>query len=309
MELLERYLEALNTELPAAQAEEICREVKANILEELEAVPAAEQAVQLESILLHYGEPRQLALRYASVKPLIAAPDIRLFWELIRVMLATVAAIQGLALLLKWLTSSDIRLIQGLIQFTFATANMAAIGFTFITLIFYFSINTTETAKNAWQPADLPAVRFSWQRMKRTGLIQEMATLLFAVTLLWPSLWLTDSSFTVGSWFVPELQPWRVAMLLWCALALEVNFWWLFKPIWSKTKLKLNLLLNLSLLILLIWGALEPVWLTSSILAPLSNDPVAFNWAYWSRQSFLLVIAVVVSYEISRDSLRLRKLA
>lgn len=309
MELLERYIEALHAELPAAQAAEICREVKANILEELGSVPVAEQAAQLEVILLHYGEPRQLALRYAPAEPLIAASDMRLFWELNTVMLAIVVTVQGLALLLKWLTAAEIRPIQGLIQYSFATAHMAAIGFAIITLVFYFSKSTAASASASWQPTDLPAVRFSWQRIKRISLIQEMATILFAVTLLWPGLWLADVTVLDTIWFVPELQPWRVAMLLWCALALEVNFWWLFKPIWSKTKLKLNLLLNLSLLMLLGWGALQPVWLNDAVVALISNEPDAVSWAYWTRQSFLLVVALVACYEISRDSLRLRKLA
>lgn len=309
MELLERYIEALNAELPVAQAAEICREVKANILDELEAVPAAEQAAQLESILLHYGEPRQLALRYAPAQPLIAAPDMRLFWELNKVMLAIVAAVQGLALLLKWLTTADIRLIQGLIQFGFATAHMAIIGFALITLVFYLSKNTATTGNSSWQPADLPAVRFSWQRIKRTTLIQDMATILFAVTLLWPGLWLTEPTFTATSWFVPELQPWRIATLLWCALAFEVNFWWLFKPIWTKTKLQLNVLLNLSLLALLGWGAWQSHWLEPQIVASYIQSEQATQWAYWSRQSVLLVIALVVLFELGRDGQRLRKLA
>lgn len=308
MELLERYIEALNAELPVTQAAEICREVKANILEELATVPLAEQAVQLERILLHYGEPRQLALRYAPAESLIAPSDMSLFWELNKVMLATVAAIQSLALMLKWFTATDIRLVQGLIQFGFATANMAAIGFTIITLVFYFSKNTTTTSKNSWQPADLPAVRFSWQRIKRTTLIQDMATTLFAVTLLWPGLWLTEPTFTATSWFVPELQPWRIAILLWCALAFEVNFWWLFKPIWTKTKLQLNVMLNLSLLALLGWGAWQSEWLEPQLIASYIQSEQATHWTYWSRQSVLLVIALVVLFELGRDGQRLRKL-
>jgi|GEM_PF-2627520 len=328
MELLERYIEALHAELPAAQADEICREVKANILDELEAIPDSEQASQLTRILLHYGDPKQLALRYAPVTPLIAASDMALFWELNRVMLAVIAAIQGLVLLFNWLTSDHIRLVQSVIQYAFATATMAAVGFACITLIFYSTYLSKEgvskeghsnesqskarqTKKSTvpeWSPTDLPAIRFSWQRIKRTDLIQDMASILALVMVLWPSLWLTAPEVSLANWFIPELQLWRIMVLIWCALAFERLFWWLFKPIWNQTQLIITILLQLSLLVLLAWGASYSQWLAPDVIANFIENPQVLTWSYWTRQSIVAVIAVIILFELGRDLLRLRQL-
>lgn len=307
MELLERYMTALQAALPAEKAAEICREIEANILDELASVPPAAQETQLITILQHYGAPKQLALTYAPAQPLIAAEDMPLFWELSKVLLALVASLQGLAWLFSWLAAPDLRLIQGLLQYAFATAHMAAIGFALLCLGFYWSRNSDTGgihAKHSWHPTDLPEIRFNWQRIPRTELIQDMATIVFATALLWPGIWLAQAPLA----YLPEIQPWRIAVLLWCALALELQFWWLFMPIWSKAKLRLNLLLNLSLLLLLGWGACYNAWLDPGVLSGYLQHEQTQVWSYWTRQSVLLVIALVALYEIGRDYQRWRKL-
>jgi hypothetical protein len=78
MELLDRYITAVNEELDSADKVDLCKEIRANILDELDE-HEDNGADTLKTILERNGSPAECAQKYAPRAPLIAGENMPLF--------------------------------------------------------------------------------------------------------------------------------------------------------------------------------------------------------------------------------------
>lgn len=79
MELVDRYIAAVQRELPEDKRQEIGRELKANICDQLDAL--AEHAELTESqiadVLQQMGHPAQVAQQFVPPTPIVASEEDR----------------------------------------------------------------------------------------------------------------------------------------------------------------------------------------------------------------------------------------
>jgi hypothetical protein len=180
MNLLDRYLQAVRLRLPPKQQDDIVRELAEDIRSEVEDREAqlghALTDAEVEPILLRWGSPMAVALRYAPSRPLIGPLLLPLYWRVLRVVLL-------------WVLVPLALLVSGPAVIAAAhpwTATLAALGqyvqtaisgFAMITLIFVIleRVHPDHPVRKAWNPRDLPAVRPPERdELSRTGAVFEV---------------------------------------------------------------------------------------------------------------------------------------
>ena len=101
MELLDRYLDAIAVELPKEKQPDIIRELRANLLDLVDAAREDKGSelteAELGQLLQKHGHPVDVAQRYAPDLPLVAAEDMPLY----RTVLWHSAAVVAVLVLLK----------------------------------------------------------------------------------------------------------------------------------------------------------------------------------------------------------------
>jgi hypothetical protein len=96
MDLLDRYLQAVRTHLPASQQDDILKELKENLrapMEDQEAElgrPLEEDEVA--AILKRHGHPMFVAMRYRQTRHLIGSTLFPVYWFVMKIILALVGA-------------------------------------------------------------------------------------------------------------------------------------------------------------------------------------------------------------------------
>ena len=119
MELLERYLAAVAEELPVEQQQDIIRELRANLLDQIDAMqqdgPLSDD--QLSQLLLQQGHPVDMAQRFAPSAPSVASEDMPLYKSVLwhgAALLAVVALLKSLGGLVLADSINPVRLIMQL---------------------------------------------------------------------------------------------------------------------------------------------------------------------------------------------------
>lgn len=310
MDLLERYLAAVQQELPKEKQQDVTRELKANILDQLDALQAqapgqsAEQ--HLVQVLQELGPPKQMADRFHPPQPLIRAELIPLFLFTLFMVLGIIFLINVVQSTLLWLGHEQMGLFLLLKHMASGFIGDATLAFTGITLGFWSMSKEQKTrcsAQQNWDPLQLPQLNQSWQRISLSDVFHDLATYLFLLLLIWYPIWGEASlsvELSINSRFL--LQTFSPLLLLGIAL----SAWQLKQRYWTTVLLKFNLALNTLLvtaLFILAWtspffsGVPEQLpWLTTEQLER-------------SITITLLIIALFPGWEVIRDWRRLGQLS
>lgn len=196
MELLDRYLDAIAVELPKEKQPDIIRELRANLLDLVDAAREDKGSelteAELGQLLQQQGHPVDVAQRYAPDLPLVAAEDMPLY----RTVLWHSAAVVAVLVLLKSLgllvqldsfnpVTLIISLIAGFIE-QFSTVLLV------VTAIFYGAAHAGWTEKwrqRRFEIKDLP--RFPQARIRLSDTITDLTSAAFLLLLLWTPLWMS----------------------------------------------------------------------------------------------------------------------
>src|SRR5690554_482752 len=106
MDMVERYIAAVQRELPEAKRDDIGRELKSNILDQLEALEAQQQSLHQEDVarvLKALGRPREVAVAYNLPQPLISASLMRLYANTLYMVLGVLLVISVIEVTGAWL--------------------------------------------------------------------------------------------------------------------------------------------------------------------------------------------------------------
>ncbi|RUO66334.1 hypothetical protein SAMN06297229_0166 [Pseudidiomarina planktonica] len=312
MDMVERYIAAVQRELPEKKRDDIGRELKSNILDQIEALEAQQGKIsddEVAELLKTMGHPRKVALQFCPPTPLVVTQLMPLYLLTLYMVLGVLFVISTIEITGRWLGGAE----MGLLLFMKALAsdflNNAYFAFTAITIGFAVmsrdrkrdTADVVETCK--WSPEKLPSANKSWQHISLQDIFTELATLLFLVMLIWYPLWQPDSraqsiftaeTLTILSWFTPVI-----------AIAIAHSLWQLRTRLWSRNMLMLNIAVNAAFLIVAIWLMLSPV---VEINENVWRGEVAIAIIERSVQVTMLVIALIVAYEIIRDIRRLLRL-
>jgi hypothetical protein len=309
MDMVERYIAAVQRELPEKKRDDIGRELKANILDQIEALEAQQGRVsdaEVAEILQTMGHPRNVALEFCPPTPLVTTRLMPLYLRTLYVVLGVLFVISTIEITSHWLGGADMTLF--LFMKGLASNFLESVYFAFTAITIGFAVmsrsgkqeNLGKTGVCAWNPEKLPPAGKSWQHISLQDIFTELATLLFLVMLIWYPLFqpdsaalriFTDEALTILSWFTPVL-----------VVAIVHSLWQLRTRLWSRRMLMLNIGVNSAFLIAAIVLLTGPVVRTSEAAW---RD--GFGVAILERgiQGILIFVALVVAYEIVRDARRL----
>ena len=315
MELVNRYIAAVQRELPEQKRQEIGRELHANILDQLDAL--AEQqgseltGQQVADVLKAMGHPQQVARQFCPPAPLIAEPLMPLYKHTLFMVLGVLLVLQVVFMTKIWLTGSDIGLLLFIKGLASGFIEDAVFGFTAITLGFALMPATTAPGQckkhSQWQPQQLPPVGAGWQHISLNDIFSDLATYAFLLLIIWFPLW--QQMYAGAEQGGEVFSQLALVMLMWFSpvivLGVVSSLWQLRRRIWSKPMLQLNIGVNLAFTLIFILLALS---------GPLLQLDVERWERYFSPDAFqnsirlgLVIIALFPGYEVVRDTLRLRR--
>lgn len=245
MNLLERYLSAVEAELPAARANDIIRELRANLLDLLEAREQALgrplQPEELADLLQQQGHPALLAQRYAPAAPLIAAEDMPLYLTVLRYG-AALLAVLVLLKSLGWLVAADsLNPLRLVLQLGFSFIDVFASFLLWVTLSFYLCGRagwTQNWRQRSWRVADLP--RYPQARIRLTDIISDLTSTAFLLLLLWTPCWMSaEAQQQLPLALADPMRHWRWILTLLCLCSLAFTLYRLVSRLWQRWSLAL----------------------------------------------------------------------
>ncbi len=315
MELVERYVAAVQRELPESKRQEIGRELNANIMDQLDALK--EQQGQLSeddvaAVLKQMGRPRVVAYQFIPPKALVAAEDMPLLKHTLYMVLGVLFVLQVIGATTHWMGSSDGNLIRFMLQLAAGFMADACFAFTVIVLSFAAVNGSGHKLGNCpgkdWSPKELPKADLGWQHISLTDIFTDLATCLFLLVVIWYPLWMSPAEFAARSVTFTDTA---LLMLQWfspvVALSVLLSLWQLQQRIWSRSLLLSSIAINAAFTVFLVVLAFSGPLLQAG--------PAELNSLFTVLQlekGFtygLLITACFPGYEVVRDLLRLKQFA
>lgn len=309
MELLDRYLAAVAHHLPQDQQADVTRELRANILDKLDAereagTAGADEAL-LAGILTELGRPRAMAHRYCQPPALIRPEHVPIYSYTLFMVFGVLFLIQIVHSSIIWLSSDSMGLLLLLKSIAGGFIRDASFAFTVISLAFWL-MGRQEADRpavaTAWSPDQLPPLTRKWQRIGLNDIFNDLGLYLFLLMLIWYPVWvglpgslqLSDSARFLLQAFSPLL-----------VLGLGLGVWQLVRRVWTPALLRSKLVLNLMLI-----GAILSLAFSGPLLLSVPQGLGWLDQAHLSRSISitLLIIALLLAWEVLRDGRRLRQL-
>lgn len=220
MELLDRYLYAVRAYLPPAQQVDIIRELRENVLSQLEdketELGRALTREEQEALIKPYGHPALLGLRYAPNRHLIGPLVFPAYWHTLKISLGIIAIICVLLPGIALLTGMRGALANPLGSFF----QIAALTFAWMTLTFAgldYCVRKFRLLENwgaKWQPRSLPPIPKGVAAAPRS---RRLAALISTVAL--------------GAWWLLALKyPFLMMGPTWGMIRLSVAWEWFYIP-------------------------------------------------------------------------------
>ena len=310
MDMVERYIAAVQRELPEKKRDDISRELKANILDQIDALESQQGSVsdaEVAELLKVMGHPRKVALQFCPPTPLVTAELMPLYLHTLYMVLGVLFVISTVEITGRWLGGAEMSLL--LFMKGIASDFLASGYFAFTTITIGFAVMSRsrkkETAEVAgtckWSPEKLPAAGKSWQHISLQNIFSDLATLLFLVMLIWYPLWQPDSgtqsifaeqALTILRWFTPVI-----------AIATAHSLWQLRTRLWTRNMLMLNIAVSAAFL--LVSAGLLMLSPVLQINVEVLREELGIAIIERSAQTVLVAAALIATYEIVRDVRRL----
>lgn len=314
MDLVQRYIAAVQRELPETKRDEIGRELNANIMDQLDAL--AEQQGELTqadiaAVLKQMGHPRAVAQQFVPPQPLISPGYMALYINTLYMVLGILFLLQVVDSTSAWLASSQMSLLLYMKSLASGFIEDSLLGFTSITLAFWLMSRNKPAAHNlceqSWQPEQLPAVGPHWQHISLQDIFSDLATYLFLLIVIWYPLWLPAEQLASSRFLFTDsahqLLKWASPLAL---LGIANSLWQLRQRIWYRSMLVANIMLNAAFVAVILLLAV-----TQPLLQP---EPELWRGVFdldrlqRAATISLMIIAMFPLWEVLRDLLRLKKL-
>ena len=243
MELVDRYIQAVKWSLPKNKQDEIARELKANLLDEIEASTQSKTPDDktVAKVLESHGHPQKVAQSFSPQYPLVASEDMPLYKKVMTyamVVLFLFAVVMGGNHLIEEQSVNAFAYLYIVISNFIDTAALVLIA---VTLVFYYLGKIGELQKwrySAWSPEDLPPLHA--KRIAKSDSVSEITSSAFGLLILWTSLWMSEEvadKLILG--LAPAMEHWRWILTIVAVYSLLSATYRLFKRFWTKTSLGL----------------------------------------------------------------------
>ena len=334
-DLIDRYIYAVISKLPAGQREEIERDVR-GLIEDMseERTQGGEASLAIvEEVLTELGHPAKLAAKYRETKRYLIGPElIDLYWVILKVVglwsIVGITIAFGIKIFLD--PSNTLKLFVDYIGVSLFSVAIQVFGW--VTIIFaimeYAGVKTSDIGrkkKGPWHPLELPPIPDIGARIRLSGtVVSMMFFILFFVLFVYSNLFgvhlhVGSSSYTFVSFWdyevVRQLLPFFFGSLVLYILKEIIK---LFFGQWTK-KLALYMLLADAVLfvIYVFLFADQSIWnpnFMSEMLAAgiVTQDPTASTDSYttvsriWEviQEGMLLLIAIAMIVESATNFYR-----
>jgi len=212
MELIQRYIYAIEKRLPSSGRDDIAKEINSIIMDELEGKfgkKAEYTKEEIESVLIEMGHPREVAARYRGDKQYLIGPDLMHFYKMV---LGIVLGAVTLGLVISfivgrfgaeagaWDTVLDFLELLGSI-FSALLGAVGGVTITFALIERFGKFNKKDLDINeGWKPKDLPEMPQESERVR-------MWEPIFAITMtvIW-AVFINTYAFTGGVPFFENLN-------------------------------------------------------------------------------------------------------
>ncbi|WP_395243821.1 permease prefix domain 1-containing protein [Agromyces sp. MMS24-K17] len=279
-ELTDRYLFAATRSLPAAQREELSRDLAERIADTIEArveSGASTPETAERDALVELGHPAALAATYSDRPLVLIGPRYYLTWKRLLVFLesfvpATVAAVSALGLVIS---GGGWEVIGSAIGIGISVAVQLAF---WLTLVFAFierydpgKGSATEAADTlGWTPEQLPQLPELRRPHRRSDLVAGLVWLAIAAAfLVWQQfgiVWIGGERSSVPL-LDPDLWSFWLPYLL-VLIALEAAFAvWIYRADWNWANAIVNVVLNAAFAIPVVWLFIEGRLLSPEFVA------------------------------------------
>lgn len=313
MELVQRYIAAVQRELPEDKRDEIGRELNANIMDQLDVLAAQQgklNAAEVAAILKQMGHPRTVAQQFVPPQPLISPGYMPLYKNTLFMVLGILLLLQVVDATAAWL-GSDMSFVLYMKRLLSGYTEDVLLGFTSITLAFWLMSRHKPAANSQceqhWQPEQLPAVGPHWQHIPLSDIFTDLATYLFLLIVIWYPLWLSPEQLANNRFLLNDnaqhVLRWFSPLVL---LGIANSLWQLRQRFWQQGMLLANIVLN-------------SAFVVAITLLALSGPLLQLEPAAWQKvldihqieravQIGLFIIALFPLWEVLRDLQRLKKL-
>ncbi|MDP2715038.1 hypothetical protein [Rheinheimera sp.] len=314
MDLVQRYIAAVQRELPQTKRDEIGRELNANIMDQLDML--SEQRGELAeadiaAVLKQMGHPRTVAQQFVPPQPLISPGYMSLYKSTLFMVLGILFLLQVVDSTSAWL-SSQMSFLLYMKSLASGFMQDVLLGFTSITLAFWlmsrFEPGQSSQCEQSWQPEQLPKAGPHWQHISLQDIFTDLATYVFLLIVIWFPLWLSPEQLANSRFLFTDsahqILKWASPLAL---LGIANSLWQLKQRFWSRSMLLSNIVLNAAFVaVILLLVASDPL---------LKLETEAWQGVLQLEQleraavTGLVITAMFPLWEVVRDILRLRKLA
>lgn len=266
MKLIDRYMHAVAQALPESRREEITRELKANILDKLEALaeekgrePSDEE---ISTVLKDLGHPQKVAGSFLTGQQLVSTELFPFYKQTLHYGLILVLILALIQLGTHLLNTGHL----SVANFFYEMIHKSLIMFASVTGVFYLLSNPVGGKDyfdpyQCWSPEKLPPATRPWQRISSCEQSFEFATDVFFLLMLNYSLWMSATQLqelTIS--FAEPVTGWIPIMSAVVIGSLILGIWKLIYRYWTVTLLILDAIITFaSAIVLLIVSRINPV--------------------------------------------------
>lgn len=266
MKLIDRYMHAVAQALPESRREEITRELKANILDKLEALaeekgrePSDEE---ISTVLKDLGHPQKVAGSFLTGQQLVSTELFPFYKQTLHYGLILVLILALIQLGTHLLNTGHL----SVANFFYEMIHKFLIMFASVTGVFYLLSNPVGGKDyfdpyQCWSPEKLPPATRPWQRISSCEQSFDFATDVFFLLMLNHTLWMSATQLQeLTITFAEPVTVWIPIMSAILIGSLLLGIWKLIYRYWTVTLLILDAIITfVSAMILLIVSRINPI--------------------------------------------------
>lgn len=278
--MLNRYLASVKQALPVDKQADIIRELKANILDEVEAFernnPKQGNSQAINHILEKYGHPTATAQQYAPQTPLVAGEDMPLYKSILVHGAALIFVFSILQTLGAMLTTDSINPLRLIFQTLFNFIDKVSLPIIAVTIVFYYlgqgGILSKWRYKN-WSISKLP--KLPQAKVSLSDTFTDITSNSFLLLLLWTPLWMSkDGLENLLFALSPSGEHWRIILTIASVASLAFALYRLTQDTWRPWSLMVYIGDHFLFGVIFIWMA------TNANILIVNNTEVTNSWPF-----------------------------
>ena len=248
MEYIERYLHQVERLLPEKEREEVVKELREILEEEViekqagDLSPEVKEKNQL-SVLEKFGRPESIAIKYGGGhSPLVPAELMPQFFKVLKILgIVYVVVFLGITV---FLSRNPFDMLDGLIR-------NGLMNFAIIVIIFYFIGKDKKNLQKTWKPAELPPVHAKSNVNQSELLISISLTSFFIIWIAMFPEWIGYGVVKIGGplEFIPfaldKIQPFIPFFILLLIANVLIDIYTLIQRVWTPLLRAGNIALGL----------------------------------------------------------------